>query len=206
MRELSYMYKLVVLGDKMYNKEFLAANDLVKDSFIVLLSTSLMAESFQSDTVNSSAVKNFIKYYMIGMSKFKFDQQLKVLHDKNLIWINSPTSISITKLGEMTIKKLYQSLMHLDRETLRPVLKTLQQGRFKINGLLKSKENTAKRKRKSTTPYVGVKRLGPHKFEATVNLRSGPISLGTFTKPLAGAKARDSYIRKHKINYLKKSI
>lgn len=200
MRELSYLYKLLVLGEKMYDKDFLATKDLTRDSFTVLLATNLIAEASETDTVNPKAVRSFLKYYMKEVKLRLFNTQLDLLHQNNLIWINTIHSITITKLGIQAIKQVFNTVMEIEKTALRPILRTLKTGRYKVDGLLVSKENAERKKRNSATPYIGVKRIAPHQFRASLRHNGETINLGTFTRPLSAAKARDAYIRNHKLN------
>lgn len=197
MKAVSYLYRLRLTSIKLEDiKEFSSLDDY---QFDVLLSLAMCCEANRTDTVNKLTVEGFMNYYFRKITYRRRLRSFNELHELGYVWINSTRSVSITKLGRDQIDKAYNTLAEYEKSNLRAVLATLKNGRLGSDGIVSRERKDTLRKRVSDIPYTGVRREGAHCFRATINSKGKVIDLGTFTKPLAGAKARDAYIRKHKL-------
>lgn len=196
MEMISRLFKLRAL-QLYFDEEFYNSKNLTELEFDVLLSLAMVTEGTQREAINNKTLRGFMENYLKPISVYRLVKTLDTLHEKNLVWVNSLTTVSITKLGKNLVKEIYYSQNNFERKELRPIVRAVRSGAINFYGLLLSKISLPKRNKNN--PYTGVERVGAHKFRATIKVNKKKINLGIFKKAVLAAKIRDAYIRDNKL-------
>lgn len=198
MREISKLFKTRAI-QLYFDERFYEVRNLTSHDFDVLLGLAMVTTGTKRETASKGTLRSFIQNYLRPISVYKLNEALDNLHENSYVWINSTLTVSITKLGINMVKEVYNAQYNFDKGTLRPILRALNSGKVEFDGTITAKENI--RKKQSNNPYIGVKRVAPHKWMSSILVNKKRINLGTFSKPTLAAKARDAYIIENKLKH-----
>ena len=203
-----YRHRIIQLA---FEQDLLAQHDLTTDTFDLLLSYYLVTESEKRDSVPRRMVSGFMNKYFKEISLYRRNKMLDHLHECNYLYITTVRSAAITKMGKITINKIYEHLHDFERHLARPVLLALREGKMKLDGNIISAKNIPKKETDNPyNPYIGVHQLHNGMWGAYVKPHEnnmGEELVGKLHKrAFQAAKARDAYIKEHKLKFHELSI